>query len=66
MKIYDKEIFKKREILKSTVLLLVVFLLGFATGYIANIDKKEMQTLENKIEEQKVLINEYESNNINI
>ena len=59
MKIYDKEIFRRDETLKSTILLFVVFILGFAVGYIANMDKTHIQELENTIEEQNVIIQNY-------
>lgn len=36
MKVYDKEIYKKQESISITVILIVVFLLGFFTGYITN------------------------------
>lgn len=36
MKIYDKEMYNKEQNIKSIVLIIVVFLLGFFTGYIAN------------------------------
>ena len=34
MKIYDKEIYKRDESLKSVILIIVVFLLGFFTGFL--------------------------------
>ena len=36
MKVYDKEIYKKQESISMTFILIVVFLLGFFTGYITN------------------------------
>lgn len=36
MKIYDKEMYNKEQNMKSLILIIVVFLLGFFTGYIAN------------------------------
>lgn len=36
MKVYDKEIYEKQESLKFTFLIILVFLIGFAAGYIAN------------------------------
>ena len=62
MKIYDKEIFRRNEVLKSTLLLLITFLLGFAIGYIANIDKTYVKELEKKIEEKQNVIDSYEKN----
>ena len=61
MKIYDKEMFRRNETLKSTVLLFVVFILGFAVGYIANMDKSHIQELENKIIQQNSIIERYEN-----
>ena len=36
MKVYDKEIYEKQESIKFTLLIVVVFLLGFFAGYFAN------------------------------
>jgi len=36
MKVYDKEIYKKQESISMTFILIIVFLLGFFTGYITN------------------------------
>ncbi len=36
MKVYDKEIYEKQESLRFTLLIIVVFLVGFFAGYIAN------------------------------
>ena len=62
MKVYDKEIFRKNEVLKSTLLLLVTFLLGFAVGYIANIDKASVNELEKELKEKESIIQNYEKN----
>lgn len=35
MKVYDKEIYEKQESIKFTVLIIVVFLVGFFAGYLA-------------------------------
>jgi len=35
MKVYDKEIYEKQESIKFTVLIIVVFLIGFFAGYLA-------------------------------
>ena len=35
MKIYDKEIYKKQESIRTTAIIIVVFLIGFAAGYFA-------------------------------
>lgn len=36
MKVYDKEMYNKQETLKTTVIFIAVFLLGFFAGYITN------------------------------
>ena len=35
MKVYDKEIYEKQESIKFTILIIVVFLIGFFAGYLA-------------------------------
>ena len=35
MKVYDKEIYEKQESMKFTLLIIVVFLVGFFAGYLA-------------------------------
>ena len=55
MKIYDKEIYKKQENIKKTVLIIVEFLLGFFVGYMAssfNDDKTEDNNTQNQITTQ--------------
>ena len=36
MKVYDKEIYNKQESIKTTAVMILVFLLGFVAGYLAN------------------------------
>ena len=36
MKVYDKEKYEKQESLRFTLLIIVVFLVGFFAGYFAN------------------------------
>ena len=36
MKVYDKEIYQKQESIKYTVIIILVFLLGFVAGYFSN------------------------------
>lgn len=36
MKVYDKEIYQKQESIKNTLIIIIVFLLGFFAGYISN------------------------------
>ncbi|MCI8411046.1 MAG: hypothetical protein HFJ40_01075 [Clostridia bacterium] len=55
MKIYDKEMYNKEKNMKTIVLIIVVFLLGFFTGYIVNdlkqsnneISTNEIEIVEN-------------------
>lgn len=35
MKVYDKEIYSKQESLRTIVVIIIVFLLGFFAGYMA-------------------------------
>ena len=35
MKVYDKEIYNKQESIKTTIIIIVAFLIGFAVGYFA-------------------------------
>ncbi len=48
MKVYDKEMYNKQESLKTAVVFIVVFLLGFFAGYITksftNVPGKENNT----------------------
>ncbi len=42
MKIYDKEIYQKEQIIKSVLLVVGIFVLGFIVGYLVhNIEKQE-------------------------
>ncbi len=36
MKVYDKEIYNKQESIKTTAIMILVFLIGFVAGYLAN------------------------------
>jgi len=36
MKIYDKNIYKTQQIIKTTVIIIVCFLFGFVVGYFSN------------------------------
>lgn len=59
MKVYDKEMYNKQESLKTTVIFIVVFLLGFFAGYITysftnetakeNKNNSDNYTIENRI-----------------
>ena len=36
MKVYDKEMYNKQESIRSTVVIILVFLIGFVAGYLAS------------------------------
>ena len=36
MKVYDKEMYNKQESIKTTFIMILVFLIGFVAGYLAN------------------------------
>ena len=46
MKVYDKEIYNKQESLRTIIIIIVVFLLGFFAGYMAD-SINETHTPEN-------------------
>lgn len=67
MKIYDKEMYVRNESIKSAIVVIVAFILGFAVGCMAineelkiqNNEKQEhIVELEKIVEEQEVKINE--------
>lgn len=42
MKIYDKEIYKREQTIRSMVIVIVAFMLGFLTGYFTmNLEKQD-------------------------
>ena len=44
MKVYDKEMYNKQESIKTVVITIIVFLLGFLSGYFArNINETQQQ-----------------------
>ena len=51
MKIYDKEIYQKEQIIKSVLLIIGVFVIGFMIGYFFHGMEKqnEINTLEKNI-----------------
>lgn len=51
MKVYDKEIYEKQESIKFTLLIIIVFLVGFFAGYLANsfTSTKSTNNTSNKI-----------------
>lgn len=66
-KYYDKQIYARNENIKGALVVIISFILGFASGYIAtnkelekqNNEKQEyISTLEQKVEEQETKIRE--------
>lgn len=55
MKVYDKEIYKKQESIKFTLLIIIVFLVGFFAGYLAS-SFTSTKTVDDKKESNKVII----------
>lgn len=51
MKIYDKEMYQKEQWIKSVLLVIGVFILGFVVGYfVHNFEKQEtVNTLEQEV-----------------
>lgn len=51
MKVYDKEIYEKQESIKFTLLIIIVFLVGFFAGYMANSfsSTKSVNSINNSI-----------------
>lgn len=49
MKVYDKEMYNKQESIRSTVIIILVFLLGFVAGYLAS----SFSTANNNVMENK-------------
>ncbi len=47
MKVYDKEIYEKQESIKFTLLIIIVFLVGFFAGYLANSYKYQPKEVVN-------------------
>lgn len=44
MKIYDKEIYKREQTIRSMVIVIVAFMLGFLTGYFTmNLEKQDRE-----------------------
>lgn len=57
MKIYDKEIYNREQTIKSVVLVIVVFLVGFFTGFLAGGPGRASQE-NNTVKQQNVIVNE--------
>ena len=49
MKVYDKEMYNKQESIRSTVIIILVFLIGFVAGYLAS----SFSTANNNVMENK-------------
>ena len=54
MKVYDKEIYEKQESLRFTLLIIVVFLVGFFAGYFANSITSQKEVPNNTIQIENV------------
>ena len=64
MKIYDKEMYNKEKNMKTIILIIVVFLLGFFTGYVAN-DLKEKENNNVLSTNEVEIVESSNQNNIN-
>lgn len=47
MKVYDKEIYQKQESIKYTIIIIVVFLLGFFAGFMASSFANQKEKIDN-------------------
>lgn len=47
MKVYDKEIYEKQESIKFTLLIIIVFLVGFFAGYLASSFSSQREVANN-------------------
>lgn len=54
MKVYDKEIYEKQESIKYTLLIIIVFLVGFFAGYLANSYTSQKEISNNAIQIENV------------
>ena len=48
MKVYDKDMYNRQESLKSTFVIILVFLIGFVAGYLASSFSATNNVIENK------------------
>lgn len=48
MKVYDKEMYNKQESIRTTVIIVLAFLIGFVAGYLANSFSTTNNVIENK------------------
>lgn len=54
MKVYDKEIYEKQESIKYTLLIIIVFLVGFFAGYLANSFSSQKEVTNNAVQIENV------------
>ena len=54
MKVYDKEIYEKQESIKYTLLIIIVFLVGFFAGYLANSFSSQKEVTNNTVQIENV------------
>lgn len=47
MKVYDKDMYNRQESLRTTVVIILVFLIGFVAGYLANSFNSSNNVIEN-------------------
>ena len=48
MKVYDKEMYNKQESIRTTAIIIIVFLIGFVAGFLANSFSTSNEVIENK------------------
>ena len=48
MKVYDKDMYNRQESLRTTVVIILVFLIGFVAGYLASSFSTPDNIIENK------------------
>lgn len=48
MKVYDKDMYNRQESLRSTFVIILVFLIGFVAGYLASSFSTTNNVIENK------------------
>ena len=58
MKVYDKEIYEKQESIKYTLLIIIVFLVGFFAGYLASSFSSQKNVTNDNIVQIKNVSNE--------
>ena len=48
MKDYDKEMYNKQESMRTTAIIILVFLIGFVAGFLANSFSTSKEVIDNK------------------